>query len=76
METAQHHPPADVMPRSAILAWLKRARLILGGGALGIAVAGVIGGLLGIQDRVFTDWPGLLLGIISAALALKAVHFE
>jgi uncharacterized protein YcfJ len=52
---------------------IKFARLSLGGAILGVAVAGLIGRRIGIDDKTITDAAGALTGA-GAVVAVKLAH--
>lgn len=52
------------------LEWLELARLMLGGGVLGVAILGVVSALVGLQRELAFDVVAAIVGIVMAAIAL------
>ena len=63
------------MATVSMLRWaLRWVRLVLGGAAFGVAMAGALGGLVGLDDRALVDAVGALAGSAASAVLIKLAH--
>jgi hypothetical protein len=53
---------------------MKWLRLALGGAALGVAIAGPLASLFGLEDRGVADALGAVVGGATSALLVKLAH--